>query len=143
MRFSEILNLVRLNLIQNKFKVLTSIGIIVGAATIVIVIAVGRGGKAEVAEQFRNLNAGAIDISYEQAQGASGRSSRGGHARRTVLRRQRYASGYGQLRRRDAGLFRRLRQQTGRIVRQQKRRRIFLRLRKYVRRDLRRQQRYK
>lgn len=73
MRFSEILNLVRLNLIQNKFKVLlTSIGIIVGAATIVIVIAVGRGGKAEVAEQFRNLNAGAIDISYEQAQGTSG-----------------------------------------------------------------------
>lgn len=73
MRFSEILNLVRLNLIQNKFKVLlTSIGIIVGAATIVIVIAVGRGGKAEVAEQFRNLNAGAIDISYEQAQGVSG-----------------------------------------------------------------------
>ncbi len=73
MRFPEVLNLVRLNLIQNKFKVLlTSIGIIVGAATIVIVIAVGRGGKAEVAEQFRNLNAGAIDISYEQAQGGSG-----------------------------------------------------------------------
>jgi putative ABC transport system permease protein len=82
MRFSEILNLVRLNLIQNKFKVLlTSIGIIVGAATIVIVIAVGRGGKAEVAEQFRNLNAGAIDISYEQADGASGVSfSPGGGA---------------------------------------------------------------
>ena len=71
MRFSEILNLVRLNLIQNKFKVLlTSIGIIVGAATIVCVIAIGRGGKADVAEQFRNLNAGAIDISYEQAQGS-------------------------------------------------------------------------
>ena len=69
MRFSEILHLVRLNLTQNKFKVLlTSIGIIVGAATIVIVIAIGRGGKADVAEQFRNLNAGAIDISYEQAQ---------------------------------------------------------------------------
>ena len=73
MRFSEILHLVRLNLIQNKFKVLlTSIGIIVGAATIVIVIAIGRGGKADVAEQFRNLNAGAIDISYEQAGGSSG-----------------------------------------------------------------------
>ena len=81
MRFSEILNLVRLNLIQNKFKVLlTSIGIIVGAATIVIVIAVGKGGKAEVAEQFRNLNAGAIDISYEQAQGASGFSFSSGGA---------------------------------------------------------------
>ncbi len=73
MRFSEILNLVKLNLIQNKFKVLlTSIGIIVGATTIVIVIAVGRGGKADVAEQFRNLNAGALDISYEQAQGSGG-----------------------------------------------------------------------
>ena len=73
MLFSEILHLVRLNLIQNKFKVLlTSIGIIVGAATIVIVIAIGRGGKADVAEQFRNLNAGAIDISYEQAGGSSG-----------------------------------------------------------------------
>lgn len=73
MRFSEILNLVRLNLIQNKFKVLlTSIGIIVGAATIVCVIAIGRGGKADVAEQFRNLNAGALDISYEQSQERSG-----------------------------------------------------------------------
>lgn len=74
MKFSELLHLVKLNLTQNKFKViLTSIGIIVGAATIVIVIAVGRGGKADVADQFRNLNAGAVDISYEQAQ--SGRSS--------------------------------------------------------------------
>ncbi|MBE6863359.1 MAG: FtsX-like permease family protein [Ruminococcus flavefaciens] len=73
MRFSEILNLVKLNLIQNKFKVfLTSIGIIVGAATIVCVIAIGRGGKADVADQFRNLNAGALDISYEQSQGRSG-----------------------------------------------------------------------
>lgn len=71
MKFSELLHLVRLNLTQNKFKViLTSIGIIVGAATIVIVIAVGRGGKADIADQFRNLNAGAIDISYEQAQSA-------------------------------------------------------------------------
>lgn len=84
MRFSEILNLVRLNLIQNKFKVLlTSIGIIVGAATIVCVIAIGKGGKADVAEQFRNLNAGSLDISYEQAEGVSGfsfggRSSGGG-----------------------------------------------------------------
>ncbi|MBR6044482.1 MAG: ABC transporter permease [Ruminococcus sp.] len=73
MRFSEILNLVRINLIQNKFKVLlTSIGIIVGAATIVCVIAIGKGGQADVADQFRNLNAGALDISYEQSEGSSG-----------------------------------------------------------------------
>ena len=50
MRFSEILNLVRRNLVENKFKVLlTSIGIIVGAATIVCVIAIGKGGQADVA----------------------------------------------------------------------------------------------
>lgn len=66
MRISEILRLVWLNLSQNKFKViLTSIGIIVGSATIMMVIAIGTGGKKEVAEQFSNLNAGAIDISYE------------------------------------------------------------------------------
>ncbi len=80
MRFSEILNLVRINLIQNKFKVLlTSIGIIVGAATIVCVIAIGRGGQADVAEQFRNLNAGALDISYERSQQSSGFSFPGGN----------------------------------------------------------------
>lgn len=66
MRISEIFRLVWLNLSQNKFKViLTSIGIVVGSATIMMVIAIGTGGKEEVAEQFKNLNAGAIDISYE------------------------------------------------------------------------------
>lgn len=66
MRIGEIFRLVWLNLSQNKFKViLTSIGIIVGSATIMMVIAIGTGGKKEVAEQFSNLNAGAIDISYE------------------------------------------------------------------------------
>ncbi len=66
MKLSEILKLVWLNLVQNKTKVfLTSTGIIVGAATIMLVIAIGTGGKMEVAEQFKNLNAGAVDISYE------------------------------------------------------------------------------
>lgn len=66
MRLSEIGRLVWLNLVQNKFKVfLTSTGIIVGSATIMLVIAIGTGGKLEVAEQFKNLNAGSIDISYE------------------------------------------------------------------------------
>lgn len=66
MRLSEIFRLVYLNLSQNKFKViLTSIGIVVGSATIMLVIAIGTGGREEVAEQFKNLNAGAIDISYE------------------------------------------------------------------------------
>lgn len=66
MRLSEISRLVWLNLVQNKFKVfLTSTGIIVGSATIMLVIAIGTGGKLEVSEQFKNLNAGSIDISYE------------------------------------------------------------------------------
>lgn len=66
MRLFEILRLVYLNLSQNKFKViLTSIGIMAGSATIMMVIAIGTGGKEEVAEQFKNLNAGAIDVSFE------------------------------------------------------------------------------
>lgn len=78
MRLSEILRLVYLNLIQNKFKViLTSIGIVVGSATIMLVIAIGTGGKEEVAEQFKNLNAGAIDISYEGGSAVSSLSMGG------------------------------------------------------------------
>ncbi|MBQ8596498.1 MAG: ABC transporter permease [Lachnospiraceae bacterium] len=79
MKLSEICRLVWLNLVQNKFKVfLTSTGIIVGSATIMLVIAIGTGGKMEVAEQFKNLNAGSIDISYEyNGSGSSGRG-RGG-----------------------------------------------------------------
>lgn len=66
MRPKELLRLVWMNIIQNKFKtIMTSIGIIVGAATIVMVIAIGKGGKEDVADQFKNLNAGAIDISYD------------------------------------------------------------------------------
>ena len=66
MRITEIFKLVILNLAQNKSKVfLTSAGIVVGAATIMLVIAIGTGGREEVAEQFKNLNAGAIDITYE------------------------------------------------------------------------------
>lgn len=73
MIFSETVRLVFINLRQNKFKVLlTSLGIIVGAATIVLVIAIGRGGQADVADQFKNLNAGAIDITYTSAQGSGG-----------------------------------------------------------------------
>lgn len=83
MRLSEIFRLVWINLVQNKFKViLTSTGIIVGTATIMLVIAIGTGGKMEVAEQFKNLNAGSIDISYEyngRALGFGGGQGKGGN----------------------------------------------------------------
>lgn len=66
MKPKELLRLVWINITQNKFKmIMTSIGIIVGAATIVMVIAIGKGGQADVADQFKNLNAGAVDISYD------------------------------------------------------------------------------
>ncbi|MCR5032885.1 MAG: ABC transporter permease [Lachnospiraceae bacterium] len=78
MRLSEIFRLVFTNLAQNKFKViLTSIGILVGSATIMMVIAIGTGGKEEVAEQFSNLNAGAIDIEYDTSS-SSGSGMMGG-----------------------------------------------------------------
>ena len=68
-----------MNLSQNKFKVvLTAVGIIVGSATIMMVLAIGTGGKLEVAEQFKNLNAGAIDISYESNATEFGSSSSAG-----------------------------------------------------------------
>lgn len=66
MRLGEILNLVWVNLLENKFKVLlTSLGIIVGAATIVLVIAIGQGGKQDVQEQFKNLSAGTVEVKYQ------------------------------------------------------------------------------
>ncbi len=79
MRISELLRLVWLNINQNRLKsIMTSIGIVVGAATIVMVIAIGRGSQMDVAEQFSSLNAGAIDISYEYEEEASAGGGGGG-----------------------------------------------------------------
>lgn len=73
MQLSEIFRLVLINIKQNKFKVfLTSLGIIVGTATIVMVIAIGEGGKRDVAEQFKTLNAGTITVSSSSSTGGMG-----------------------------------------------------------------------
>ena len=64
MRLSEILRLVMHNIRQTKSKVfLTSLGIVVGAATIILVIAVGHGGEVQVQEEYKTLNAGSINVS--------------------------------------------------------------------------------
>ena len=61
MKPKELLRLVWINITQNKFKVvMTSIGIIVGAATIVMVIAIGKGGQADVADRIGRRGAGRI-----------------------------------------------------------------------------------
>lgn len=63
MKLSELLNITLINLIQNKFKVLlTSLGIVVGTVTIIMVIAIGKGGEEEVKNQFKGLSAGSIYI---------------------------------------------------------------------------------
>lgn len=64
MRMGEVVHLVWINIRASKFKVfLTSLGIIVGSATIILVIAVGHGGEVDVQNEFKTLNAGAINIS--------------------------------------------------------------------------------
>ena len=68
MRLSELLRMVFVNIFSNKTKcALTSLGIVVGSATIVLVISIGQGGKLDVADQFKNLNAGAIEVSAGQS----------------------------------------------------------------------------
>lgn len=80
MALREILNLVWINICGNKSKVLlTSLGIIVGAATIVIVIAIGLGGQKDVQDQFKNLNAGTVTIADNSgSSSSSSRSTMGG-----------------------------------------------------------------
>ena len=97
MRISEILRLVFINLAQNKFKViLTSIGIVVGSATIMMVIAIGTGSKEEVAEQFKNLNAGAVDISYDSSSSsASSQQGMGGLGLPSLPSMRSSGSGFG------------------------------------------------
>ena len=70
MRFSEMLRLVFKNLVQNKAKVfLTSLGIIAGAATVVAVIAIGKGGEEVVKAQFSGLSAETIYVNVDYSMG--------------------------------------------------------------------------
>lgn len=63
MRLSEILRSVIVNILSNKFRVfLTTLGIIVGSATIVLVISIGIGGQKSVEEQFSKLNADILTV---------------------------------------------------------------------------------
>ena len=70
MKFSEMLRLVLKNITQNKGKViLTSLGIIAGAATIVAVIAIGKGGEEEVKKQFSGLSVESIYLNVDYSKG--------------------------------------------------------------------------
>lgn len=66
MRQIEIWKMIVINLIQNKFKVLlTSLGIVIGTITIILVIAIGRGGEKEIADQFTNMSAETVYINVQ------------------------------------------------------------------------------
>lgn len=66
MKLLEMLRIVMINILQNKVKVmLTSIGIIVGSVTIVMVIAIGRGGGEEVKAQFSGLSAETVYVNLD------------------------------------------------------------------------------
>lgn len=68
MRLSEIFHIVYVNMIENKFRLLlTTLGIIVGTITIILVIAIGKGGEQEAAKQFSNLSADTIYINLDYA----------------------------------------------------------------------------
>lgn len=63
MRPLELLRLVMVNIVQNKFKVIsTSLGVIVGAITIVLVIAIGQGGEKEAAKEYSGLSADTVYV---------------------------------------------------------------------------------
>jgi len=71
MRISELLGLVRTNALQNKGRVLlTSLGIIVGTAAIVLVTAIGQDAKDEAETQYSGMSADTIfvNLDYQQMQ---------------------------------------------------------------------------
>lgn len=67
MKLNELVKLVFLNIWANRFRMLlTMLGIIAGAATILLVVAVGKGGQESVSKQFAKLNVGTLYIMSEQ-----------------------------------------------------------------------------
>ncbi|AOY77141.1 ABC transporter permease [Clostridium formicaceticum] len=63
MNLIEILRSIVINIKGNKSKVfLTTLGVIVGSLTIVLVLAIGNGSQASVEEQFASLSVGTIQI---------------------------------------------------------------------------------
>lgn len=69
MRLRETLRMIGVNLVQNKSKVLlTSLGIIIGTLTIIMVIAIGRGGEEQIAKQYTNMSAETVYVNLSLGQ---------------------------------------------------------------------------
>lgn len=63
MKMNQILLSVILSIKENRLKVaLTTLGIVVGAMTIVVVLAIGMGGQAAIEEQYKSMNVGTVTV---------------------------------------------------------------------------------
>jgi len=63
MKITEIFRAIFTNILANKFRVfLTMLGIIVGAATIIMVVGIGKASEKAVEEQFAMLNVGTLYV---------------------------------------------------------------------------------
>ncbi|MBC9784107.1 ABC transporter permease [Heliobacterium chlorum] len=63
MKVRQLIKLVFINIYHNKFRsLLTTLGVIVGTATIFLVVAIGAGGEAQVNQQYSKLNVGTIMV---------------------------------------------------------------------------------
>ncbi len=72
MRPSEILHSVILSIASNKFRVfLTSLGIIIGTFTIILVVGIGKAGEAQVSEQYSRLSVESITIARARGSAAT------------------------------------------------------------------------
>lgn len=67
MQLKQLIKLILTNISHNKTRTfLTTLGVIVGTATIFLVVAIGKGGEAQVNAQYSRLNVGTIMISAAQ-----------------------------------------------------------------------------
>ncbi|MCL2708489.1 MAG: ABC transporter permease [Defluviitaleaceae bacterium] len=69
MRFGEMVRSVLLSIITNKFRVfLTSLGIIIGTFTIIMVVGIGKASEEAVSEQYKRLSVESITIQRARMQ---------------------------------------------------------------------------
>lgn len=74
MGLRETFHIAAIHMIENTFRLLlTTLGIIVGAITIILVIAIGKGGEQEAAKQFSNLSADTIYVNLDYTALAAGK----------------------------------------------------------------------
>ncbi|ABO48868.1 protein of unknown function DUF214 [Desulforamulus reducens MI-1] len=63
MKLKQLLKMIFSNITQNKVRTfLTTLGVIVGTATIFLVVAIGKGAEAQVNQQYSKLNVGTIIV---------------------------------------------------------------------------------